>query len=705
MVTTEQQVIKTACQICHAMCGINVHLDNGRIVKVEGMKEHPMNQGRLCPKAAGIIDLVYSPERLNYPMKKENGEWKQISWDEALDTIADKLEEVKEIYGSRALAMCYGMIFLIQERPVVELARRLTDIYGTPNVFSVDSMCFRLRMSAYTQTLGKYMVPDVEGAKCVIVWGTNPDASFPPVAWRLSKEKLQGRKLIVIDPRYTSVAKRAHIHIQPRPGTDTALALGMLNVIINEGLYDKEFVHNWTSGFEELAEHVKRYTPEDVEKITWVPAEKIREVARVYATTKPACIYQAWNALDQKSAGFQNARAIAILQAITGNFDVAGGSVSVPMVPYRFLRLLEKMEGIPLGIDRFPLHYQSFSLLFGEGQGMVLADTLLTGKPYPVKAMIVAGSNPLLTWPNTNKLKEALEKLDFLVVMDLFMTETAKMADMVLPAASFLERSGLINMYAVAALPYVMLRKQVVQVGECWSDLKFWLELGRRMGYEEHFPWKDEEELFDYLLEPANMTVKYLKEEKPEGLFYTDLKYKWYEKKGIRTPSGKIELYSIEMEKMGYAPLPVHGEPPESPISTPDLAREYPLILTTGARVLGNVHSQLRNIPRLRQKYPEPLVEIHPDSAAEYGIEEGELVVVETKRGYIEIKALVTKDILPGIVNIPHGWDEANVNMLTDEKPADTVVGNPALKALLCRIQKKHNLKQTEEKNGVKEAF
>jgi len=319
----------------------------------------------------------------------------------------------------------------------------------------------------------------------------------------------------------------------------------------------------------------------------------------------------------------------------------------------------------------------------------VLADTLLTSKPYPVKAMIVAGSNPVLTWPNTNKFKEALGKLDFLVVMDLFMTETAKMADMVLPADSFLERSGLINMYAAAALPYVMLRKKVVQIGECWSDLKFWLELAKRMGYGEHFPWKDEEELFDYLLEPANMTVKYLNEEKPEGLFYTDLNYKWYEKKGIRTPSGKIELYSTGMEKLGYNPLPIHIEPQESPVSTPDLAGEYPLILTTGARVLGNVHSQLRNIPRLRRRYPEPLVEIHPDSAARYGIEDGKMAIVETKRGYIEIKALVTGDILPGVVNIPHGWDEANVNILTDEAPADTVVGNPALKALLCRMRKK----------------
>lgn len=687
MVTTEQEVVKTACQICHAMCGVNVYLDKGKIVKVDGMKEHPVNQGRLCPKASGMIDLVYSPERLKYPMKKENGEWKQISWGEALDTIAGKLEGIKEIYGSKALAICYGMIFLIQERPVVELARRLTDIYGTPNVFSVDSMCFRIRMSAYTQTMSKYMVPDVEGAKCVIVWGTNPDQSFPPVAWRISN--LEGRKLIVIDPRRTSVTERAHVHIRPRPGTDTALALSMLNVIIDEGLYDKEFVANWTSGFDQLVEHVKSYPPEEVEKITWVPAEKIREVARVYAATKPATIYQAWNALDQKATGFQNARAIAILQAITGNFDVAGGFVSVPMVPYQFLRLMDKMEGMPLGIDKFPLHYQSFSLVFGEGQAMVLHDALLTGKPYPVKAMIVSGSNPVLTWPNTNKLKEALKKLDFLVVMDLFMTETAKMADIVLPAASFLERDGLINMYAAAALPYVMLRKKVAQVGECWSDLKFWLELAKRMGYEEHFPWKDEEELYDYLLKPANLTVQYLKEEKPEGLFYTDINYKWYEKKGIRTPSGKIELYSTEMEKMGYDPLPVHIESPESPVSNPELAREYPLILTTGSRVLGNMQSQLRNIPRLRRRYPEPFVEIHPDSATECKIQDGEIVVVETKRGSIEIKALVTEDILPRVVNIPHGWNEANVNILTDEKPADTVVGNPALKALLCRIRKK----------------
>ncbi|MFQ5827267.1 MAG: molybdopterin-dependent oxidoreductase, partial [Dehalococcoidia bacterium] len=570
----------------------------------------------------------------------------------------------------------------------IELIRRFTDVYGTPNVFSVDSMCYRCRLLSYIVTLGRWAVADMDKSQCIVLWGNNPEGSTPPRAWWQIPDALKnGAKLIVIDPRNIPMAKKADIHARPRPGSDTALALGLMNVIISEGLYDKEFVERWTEGFGRLSEHVQAYSPEEVERITWVPAQTIVDMARMFATTKPACIVQGWNTLDQKSTGANSARAVAILQAITGNFDVPGGFATPPPFHLRPIRRIEMTEGEPLGIDRVPLHYSVLGRLFGEGQGMVLPEVILKEDPYPVKAMLVAGSNILRSWPNSNKIEEMLKKLDFIVVMEQFMTEIAQRADIVLPAATFVERTEPADIYVSLGLPYVQMRRKVIQVEECWPDIRFFLELAQRMGYQEHFPWKDEIEAYEHLMEPSGISVKTLMEN-PVGMFYGDVEYRNYEAKGVRTPSGKVEIYSAELERLGLDPLPTHREPPESPLSTPELAAQYPLILTTGSRLVEYLHSQLREVPRLRRLQPEAKAEINPASAAECGVNDGDRVKVETPRGSIELKAKVTEDIIAGVVNIPHGWPEANVNMLTDETPVDPIAGNPALKALLCRVTK-----------------
>jgi len=670
---------------------MNVYLEDGKIVKVEGIPEHPANLGRLCPKGAATIQYVYSKDRLKYPMKKVNGQWHRISWDEALDTIAAKLLEVKEKHGARALAVCIGGIVLYSVFPGVSLLRRFLDVYGTPNYFSVDSMCFRPRMIAYVMTYGNFSIGNPEDAKCIILWASNPRASDPMRAREIERAVKKGAKLIVIDPRRITTAKKADLHLQVRPGTDCALALGMLNVIVSENLYDAEFVNNWTTGFDKLAEHVKPFTPEEVEKITWVPAETIRRAARLYATTKGATILQGTNGLDQTTSGFQSARAVAILQAVTGNIDVPGGFVTPSGLRLSPMRLPEMVKEKAIAEERYPLAYQIWGRPIGEGQGMVLYDTLLTGEPYPIKAMIIQGSNPLLSWPNSNKLREALGKLDFLVVMSVFMSETAELADIVLPAGTFMEKEELVDIYwGTFGIPYLMLRKKVLQFEEAGADAELWLELAKRMGYGEYFPWKDTGEVIDYVLEPSGLSMKQLKEEMPSGVMYGSIQYGRYKDRGgFRTPSGKVEIYSETMKDLGYDPLPTYREPIESPISTPELTKDYPVILTTGARMLGNLHSQLRNIPKLRKLVPEPLAEIHPDTARKYGINDGETIIIETKRGSIELKARVTEDILPGVVNVPHGWSEANVNVLTFEQPGDPISGLPTLKALLCSVRKK----------------
>jgi anaerobic selenocysteine-containing dehydrogenase len=322
---------------------------------------------------------------------------------------------------------------------------------------------------------------------------------------------------------------------------------------------------------------------------------------------------------------------------------------------------------------------------------MVPPKVILTGKPYPVKMMVVTASNMLRSLPNTHKQRQALESLDFLAVMDVYMTETSQLADIVLPAATFLERTEPIFSYypVLENVSYIMLRKKVMQYEECRSDGEFWLELAKKMGYQEHFPWKDLEELYDFFLKPSGSSVNQLREEKPGGVMWSNMEYKRYKKHGLRTPSGKIEIYSSILEQMGLPPLPTYIEPVESPARTPELAKEYPLVLTTGARELPFIHSQLHNLPKLRKLRPEPTAEIHPNTASKYGIQNGQMMTIETTRGATEIKAEVTEDIIPDVVCIPHAWAEVNANCLTDEKPADAAVGNPALKALLCKVSGK----------------
>jgi len=682
----EEKEIKTDCILCVWGCGINAYVKDGRLVRVEGMTEHPLNQGVLCPRGQHLVDYVYSPDRLKYPMKKRNGSWERISWDEALDTIAGKLQQIKNKYGARALAIFCGSIG-VENNELAAFARRFRGAFGTPNFLTVESTCYRSRILAHQLTFGTLLLEEPEKAKCIILWGHDPDNSNPPLAKLIHKALDNGLQLIIINPKRTPLAKRG-IHIPIRPGTDCALALGMLNVIISEGLHDKEFIDKYTIGFDKLVEHVKQYPPEKVEKITWVPAADIRRIARIFAEAESASIIQGICCLDQHINGLQNSRVLAILQAVTGNIEKPGSWVTVPFP--RLGSLSIKVEEEPIGITKHPLFYHLWGRTSPYGQAMYLADTILTEKPYPIKALIVTGGNPALTLPDSKKIEEALEDLEFLVVIDLFMTETAKMADIVLPACSFMERMGVGYVYAVTSgMPYLLLRKRVIEpLGECWPDWKFWCQLGRRMGYGDFFPWQTGEEVVEHWLKPIGLTIKQLTEQNPEGVFFATKKYNLLEKGKFRTPSEKIELYSETLAEHGYDPLPVHIEPSQSPVGSPELAKEYPLILTTGSRLLEYTHSQMRNVAGLQQSAPEPIAEIHPDTAQKYGIADGDTITVATRKGEIRIKVRTTEDLAPQVVSIPHGWAQANANILTQLEPGDPVTGYPELKALLCKIKK-----------------
>ena len=682
-------VEKTNCSICPMSCGMEVHIKDGRISEVKGLRENAFSKGFLCPKGRALAEYVYSPNRITKPMLRQGSGWKEISWDEAMKLIVANLEKLRAAGEEKSLAIAEGMPLLLSGSSTIAATHRFAHAFGTPNTFSCESYCYRSKMLGYIATLGQFFVVDPENAACIIVWASDPDQSTPPLGVQVWKGKKNGAKTVVINPIQSKLAAKADHFLQPIPGTDGAILLAMLHVIIGEELYDKEFVGKYTVGFNELAEHVKGFTPEWAQEISSINAEKIREIARLYATTKPACIMPGTHGLDPQASGFQNNRAIAILQAITGNVDVRGGFIQTPRMRVNMVAPTDTLPINPLGIDEFPILYGIYGRNFGEGQAMVMIDAILTGKPYPIKTMIVAAANPVITWPNAKAVEEALSKVEFLVVMEQFMTKTARMAHLVLPAATFAERDELSDYYSLWGSPYVMMRKKILEYGECRSDMDFWIDLARRMGYNEVFPWKDTIEMIDYMLEPSGLSYKALTEKYADGFVYGKQKYKKYEEKGFKTPSGKVEIFSQTMKDLGLPPLPVYKDSLESKAKSPELAEKYPLVLTTGARRLYNIGSRMRNIPSLRQRIPDPIVEINPVTAQEYGLAEGDMAFVENDRAKIEIKVKVTDTIMPGVIHIQHGWEEANVNYLTNNFSEDVVTGYPVMKGLLCRISKK----------------
>jgi anaerobic selenocysteine-containing dehydrogenase len=668
------RVFKGICRLCQSACGLDVHVEDGKLVKIRPMKEHPIH--RLCVKSAAIADWIYSPKRITKPLKKVNGEWQETSWDDALGVVADRLGEIRAEYGAKSLVVHLGEPLVGTEVP--RLAIRFCSLFGTPNYTSGASLCFIAKGIGHGLSVNRRMFPlspSYKKTKCVVVWGRNPEESKIGEEANVLAAQKRGAKLIVVDPKATRLAKKADLHIQIRPGTDGALALSLMNVIIAEELYDKAFVEKWTLGFDKLQAHVKEYSPEAVAGVTGISADRIRQFARMYATNKPATITQGVS-LDHCINGVQNSRAVSILIAITGNLDITGGNTYSSPLPQTSLRVKGRVKvEEAIGAD-----YPIFTKFVSETTAMPVPDAILTGNPYTVKGLIVQGCNPVLTWPDTGKVVEALEKLDFLVVSDLFMNETAEMADIFLPAAAFLERKAVMD-YATKGTPLFMLGQKAIEPPpECREDWWVWAELGRKMGYTDYFPWRNSDELLSYLLKPKGINLEQL-EQNPSGVIYGDERQRKYEEEGLATPSGRVEIFSPTLAAYGYDPLPTFSPPAKLP-------SEYPLNLITGNRTVAYTHSQYRDIARLKKLVPEPLAEINPETAKEMGIADGEMVIVASPEGSVSLKAKVTPDILPKVVSLQHGWAEANVNLLTAYQPFDPISGYPAFKTVPCRVRK-----------------
>lgn len=692
-----EKVIKAFCgRVCTSGCGILVTVKDGKITQIKGDPDCPLNRGIVCPKGLSLPELLYHPDRLRHPMKRAGGKgkWQRLSWEETLSIIAEKLNTFKEKFGAESVLIFLGMPKGLE----ISVAQRFATVFGTPNIITPGSICHMPRDLAGTFTYGSPSFPDYEHPPaCLMVWGSNightNEGGVTIARFRPALD--QGSKLIVIDPRKNTLASRAHIWLKPRPGSDGLVALGMLKLIVNHQLYDREFVTHWTQGFEELKGHLESYSLKQIEELTWVPQTQLEEATRLYAITKPSAIH--WgNALEHSSNSFQTCRAICILRAITGNLDIPGGDV-LPAMPrlmrpgdFMLLRDLPRNQEQMLG-SNFKIAAQSF---FASRQLAIKA--ILDQRPYPVKAALIFGSNPILSFPNSKEVHKALNKLEFLVVSELFMTPTAELADIVLPAATILEFDE-IGHYAVR-LGFSEARTKVVEPpGECWSDIKIMNELAKKLGLGKYF-WADEKEALDLILKPSGLTFDKFKE---IGILFGDKKYRKYENEGFRTPSGKVEIYSSQLQELGSSPLPTYTEPKETPFSSPVLAQEYPLIMTSYKSPFFT-HSSHRQIAKLRQKAPEPVAELNPQTAKKLGLKEGEWVYIETPRGKIRQKLQLNKEIDPRAILVGYGWwfperktselyawQESNINLLTDsDPPYEPAVGSTNLRGLPCKVYK-----------------
>jgi anaerobic selenocysteine-containing dehydrogenase len=668
-----ETVVPTICAMCGpaANCGIYAFKKDGILTRVAGMKECPVNEGSLCAKGLASPQWTYSPDRLKYPMKrigeKGEGKFEKISWDEAITIIADKLKEQKEKYGPETLA-----ILSPARRTYSEFLYRFLIAHGSPN-YGHSGICAMQRAFAFSYTVGDNLRGcDYKNGDVIIIWGRQPIYSGPATAApkNLFKAKKRGAKIIAIKPSSEPDVKLADIWMPIRPGTDTALALAMLHVVVNEDLIDKEFVENWCYGYDKLKDHIQKYTPEWAEGITGLSFQQIIDVARLYATTKRAGI-DLGNGVEHTPSSNDAIRAVGILIAITGHLDRPGGNVfktppqrpmpnSVHLEDRYTQEWVDKLVG-----PEFPKVFQPF----GEGTTSAyykILDSVLTEKPYAVRTVISPGTQPIVSTRGSKRVEEALKKLDFYVVVDVMRTADMNYADVVIPTTTPYEMDHPFE--ATMDGSWMMARNKVIEpLGDYKSTFEFILDLGVKMGYSEDFWNGSMVDCMNYQLEPTSMTIDDLRAY-PVGLSYEHAapvheKYaQVFSRKSQRLsgapflPQGKVAIYNTTFEEAGFNPLPEWTEPPESLTGTPELTEKYPLILSDYHT--SNVYSASwqRNVPYLRTIHPYPTLHIHPDTASERGIENGDWVRVESPHGWMKVKAEIYPGIRADTVMVLHGW-------------------------------------------------
>ena len=668
------------CRMCDNRCGINVYVENGRIVEITGLKEHKWNHGRLCVKGRLGVDQVNAPDRILKPLKRVGSKWVEIDLDQAYDEIAKKIKMIQATWGDRAMGVWKGeaLGFLTQE----QLARRFIHAIGSPNYFSNDSQCFVSRWIGYALVTGDWATQDFINSDCAVIWGSNPPYSQPNLTQSILEGRKNGGKLIVIDIRLSAIARQADEFIQILPGTDGALALGIARQLIEDNTICHTFIEKYTLGYKAYARYTKEFTPERVEKETGIPAETVVQLARLIGSCRPRVSIYAGNGLEHHENGINNIRAIACLDGLLGNLDEVGGNFTAERPNLRNIDLYEEKPlrhlG-PIGADKFPVLYDFRQ----ECHTMSVMDTILSETPYPLKGMILGGANPALTNPNTNKVIRALKSLDLFVVREIFMTETAELADYVLPGATYLEQSEL-HVHPIHQI--IGISPEIVTFPDCDNEYIFWKKLASRLGVEDYFPWEDKDALNKWILKDTGITVEKLFNH-PEGYEFKPRRFHKYREKELPTPSGKFEFVSSYLKEYGYPYLPEYIPP--TYMSEPD--PNYPYILVTGARKVFYTHGRNRNFKRCRTAIPGPDIEIHPIDAEKLEVKTGDVVTVTSTVGSMDIpvKVVHSSNILPGVTQITHGWKESNVNLITHDDRNDPISGFPLMKSVEVKIERK----------------
>ena len=745
---------------------------------------HPTGAA-ICAKGRAVPELVYAPDRVLYPMVRigpkgaSDPGWRRVSWDEALDRVADGLRGIAAQHGpeSVAYALTTGSGTSISDGAM--FADRLMRAFGSPNNIYGTEICNWHKDEAFKFTFGAGVnSPDFARTGCIIMWGHNPNVSWLSQASRTAKSRAKGAKLIVIDPRRVGPAAKADHWLRVRPGTDGALALAMTNVLIEEGTFDLSHLRVWSNGaylirddnhlpltgrdvgagdlssrvvvlsdsnkyhviagadpvdakaasdwkldasievdvdgrmvqcrsaFARYRELCQQMSPERAEAITGVPAKDIRDAARLMWAARPTSLY-AWTGVGQHTNATQTARAISLLYALLGSFDAPGGNVRFAAPASRDVSGAEfvKPETLAnaLGRGERPLGPPASGWITSDDFYRAVTEE----HPYPVKGLVVFGANLLVSHVDTERGEEALSKLDFHVHIDLFMTPTARYADVFLPVNTSWERRALRVGFEMdeAAQSHVQYRHPVLESrGESRSDEWIAFALAERLGLSDQFWNGDADAAYHEMLEPTGITLEDLMQAERGISCPVETPFRRYQSDaGFQTPSRRIEIWSEQFATHGYAPLPEYVEPAMSPVSRPDLAKRYPLVLTS-AKSHAFCHSQHRNLPSLRKLQREPLAELNPDTAAARGINNGDRIIVQTPKGQIRVRAKIRKDLAPNVVAGQHGWWQACEALGMDERPAsgaqstnlnaiignedqDPVSGSTPQRSYLCEVR------------------
>lgn len=698
--------VPTFCHLCPGHCSVKAIVEEGRVVDLEPDMESGMFSEQCAVKKGRftIPEVMNHRDRLLYPQKRigarGEGKWKRITWDEALDRIAEAFRELKSTSGPESLALGLG------EPKGMEFAfaQRFATAFGTPNVVTPGWCCGIPKGMASAFTFGSGCVCDDDNfPNLIVLWGSN----LVHTTGGMRRETLEavlekGGKLVVIDPQRTDVARLADLWIRVKPGSDGALAMGFLKVIIERELYDRDIVTHWTLGFEKLRKHVGGFSLDDVEKATWVPKGQMEEFAGLYGKVKPAAM-QTGNAVDQLTNSFQTGRAIAIMRAISGNLNVPGGDVFLTPPPYTRPGSFFLLNKYP----RKPERTMGKKFKFAQGAAFipphVMVKAVLEEDPYPIKGAMFLLTNPVVSYPDSEKTYQALLKLDFIVVSELFMTPTAALADILLPAAWGMEHDE------VGYWPgwYEEVRsypKVVDPPGECWPDTKIINELAKRLGMGGDF-WEDDNEALDVMIKPSGMTFKEFKEKRvlrPK---------KEYRKHAYRTPSGKIEITSERLEKMGYAPMPVWEELRRA---GNEVSKEYPMLLTN-AKEEAYMLSGFRGVASIRSMRPDPVAEMNPETARNLGLVDGDWASIETGQGKIRQRIFFNQNLDPRVVVAAfgwwfpeeykrgYGWRKSNINVLTRAGPDyDPSTGGVTLRGVPCKVTRESGMGEGELGQGEK---